>query len=156
MEKCAEGERGLSAIREDTAGRIHRDEYGRSDKVNAPKIRTASFRAATVCASPARTSRSRRLHRGGDLREGFRRSFPGFALQRNLVAAFDKTAALLKIPISIRSDLETGSGYLPLETARCIDPKGSSILRRSSYWAHLMRLTLEMGWKDVHLSLAKL
>jgi hypothetical protein len=29
-------------------------------------------------------------------------------------------------------------------------------LARSPHWAHLMRLTLEMGWKDVHLSLAKL
>jgi hypothetical protein len=28
-------------------------------------------------------------------------------------------------------------------------------LARSPHWAHLMRLTLEMGWKDVHLSLAK-
>ena len=29
-------------------------------------------------------------------------------------------------------------------------------LARSPHGAHLMRLTLEMGWKDVHLSLAKL
>jgi hypothetical protein len=29
-------------------------------------------------------------------------------------------------------------------------------LARSPHWAHLMQLTLEMGWKDVHLSLAKL
>jgi hypothetical protein len=29
-------------------------------------------------------------------------------------------------------------------------------LARSPHWAHLMRLTLEMEWKDVHLSLAKL
>ena len=29
-------------------------------------------------------------------------------------------------------------------------------LARSPHWAHFMRLTLEMGWKDVHLSLAKL
>ena len=29
-------------------------------------------------------------------------------------------------------------------------------LARSPHWARLMRLTLEMGWKDVHLSLAKL
>jgi len=29
-------------------------------------------------------------------------------------------------------------------------------LARSPHWAHLMRLTLEMGWRDVHPSLAKL
>jgi hypothetical protein len=29
-------------------------------------------------------------------------------------------------------------------------------LARSPHWAHLMRLTLKMGWKDVHQSLAKL
>jgi hypothetical protein len=29
-------------------------------------------------------------------------------------------------------------------------------LARSPHLAHLMRLTLEMRWKDVHLSLAKL
>jgi hypothetical protein len=29
-------------------------------------------------------------------------------------------------------------------------------LARSPHWAHVMRLTLAMAWKDVHLSLAKL
>jgi hypothetical protein len=37
-------------MREDTAGRIHRDQYGRSDKANAPKNRIASPRMVTVRA----------------------------------------------------------------------------------------------------------
>jgi hypothetical protein len=30
-------------MREDTAGRIHRDQYGRSDKVNAPQNQNREF-----------------------------------------------------------------------------------------------------------------
>jgi hypothetical protein len=29
-------------------------------------------------------------------------------------------------------------------------------LARSAHWAHLMRLTLELGWHDVHRALGKL
>jgi hypothetical protein len=32
--------------------------------------------------------------------------------------------------------------------------EAAEYLARSPHWAHLMRLTLEMGWEDVHRALA--
>ena len=34
--------------------------------------------------------------------------------------------------------------------------EAAEYLVRSPHWAHLMRLTLEMGWHDVHRALGKL
>ena len=34
--------------------------------------------------------------------------------------------------------------------------EAAEYLARSPHWAHLMRLTLEMGWHDVHRALGKL
>jgi hypothetical protein len=34
--------------------------------------------------------------------------------------------------------------------------QAANFLARSPHWAHLMRLTLELGWKDVHEALGKL
>jgi hypothetical protein len=34
--------------------------------------------------------------------------------------------------------------------------EAAEYLSRSPHWAHLMRLTLELGWKDVHQALGKL
>jgi hypothetical protein len=34
--------------------------------------------------------------------------------------------------------------------------EAAEYLARSPHWAHLMRLTLKMGWQDVHRALGRL